>query len=151
MYNPEVFTYDPDDIELIIGLVEIKGYGGDGVTLAREANHTETEVGVKGDISAARSRNKKGTLTINLLAQSDYDKMFDEIQAVTDLYLFPVVMRIKSMNKQLVTLGWYETMPDLVAGAQAGTRSHVIGLQNAVPSAIEAAFNIAGTIENAIA
>ncbi|AUR86368.1 hypothetical protein NVP1084O_161 [Vibrio phage 1.084.O._10N.261.49.F5] len=151
MYAPEVFTFDPDDINIIIGVVELKSYGPDGVTLARSTNHTEKEVGVKGDASISRQRDKTGTLSINLISQSDHDKMFDELQAITDLYTFPVVLEIKSMNKQLATIGWYETMPDLTAGASAGSRTHVIGLQNAIPSALEAAFNLAGTVKNAIA
>lgn len=151
MDEPIVYTFDPEDIMINIGGVEIGGYGPEGVTLAREANHTETEVGIKGDVAASRQRNKKGTLSINLLSQSVHDKMFDEIQAVTDLYIFPVTFIIKSMNKQMTTVGWYETMPELTAGTSAGSRTHVIGLKNAIPSAIEGAFNIAGLIDQAVA
>ncbi len=146
----EVYTYDPEDIRLIIGVVEIEGFGPDGVTLARNNDHNIEEEGVKGDMSVNKSRKKSGTLAINLLTQSDHDKMFDEIQAIDGLYNFPVVMEIKSMNKQLATTGWYKTMPDLVAGETAGSRTHIIGLHNAIPSAIEAAFNLAGEIKNAI-
>ena len=150
MADTQFYSYDPDNIDLVIGPVPIGSWGPDGLVVARSEDHTTKVVGIKGDLTVNRNRNKTGTIAINVLTDSEEDKMFDEIQAIDDLTNFPVVLKVKGTNKQLVTTGWYETMPDLELAAESGSRTHVIGLQNAIPSAIEAAFNLAGTIENAI-
>jgi hypothetical protein len=146
----EFYSYDPDNITLVIGPVPVDSWGPDGLVIARDGDHTTKVVGIKGDMTVNRNRDKTGTIAINVLTGSDIDKMFDELQAVDDLTNFPVVLKVDGINKQLVTTGWYETMPDLELAAEAGSRTHVIGLQNAIPSAIAAAFNLAGTVENAI-
>ena len=150
MADLKLYSYDPDNINLIIGAVPVSSWGPDGFILARDGDHTTKIVGIKGDMTINRNRDKTGTIAINVLTGSDIDKMFDELQAIDDLFNFPVVLEVKGVNKQMVTTGWYQTMPDLELSAEAGSRTHVIGLQNAIPSAIAAALNLSGTIENAI-
>lgn len=146
----EFYSYDPDNIDLIIGAVSITSWGPDGLVLARDGDHTTKVVGIKGDMTVNRNRDKTGTIGVNVLTGSTIDKMFDELQAIDDLTNFPIILSVSGVNKQLVTTGWYQSMPDLELSAESGSRTHVIGLQNAVPSAIEAAFNLSGTIENAV-
>lgn len=150
MSQVKLFSYDPANIDLFIGPVKIRSWGPDGLVLAREEDHTTKVVGITGHTTVNRNRNKTGTIGINVLTDSTEDKMFDEIQSIDDLFNFPIIMKVKGTNKQLITTGWYESMPDLELSAESGSRTHVIGLLNAVPSAIEAAFNLSGTIENAV-
>lgn len=150
MPSPKLYTYDPDDVIVTIDGVTVTDWGPDGLVIARDEDHTTAVSGIKNDTTLNRNRNTKGTVAINLLGGSNVDKMFDEIQAVDDLYAFAIGIYIKSANKQLVTTGWYQTMPDLEAAAELGPRTHVLGVLNAIPSAIAAVGNLSSTIENAI-
>lgn len=146
----DFFSYDPDNIILLFDGIEVKSWGPDGLVIARENDHMTKTVGIKGDMSINYNRDKTGTIAVNVLTGSDIDKFFDELQSVSGLTNFAVVLSVSGINKQLVTTGWYQSMPDLELAAEAGSRTHVIGLQNAIPSAIEGAFNLAGTVSNAI-
>lgn len=150
MSQVKLYSYDPANIGLALGPVTIKSWGPDGLVIAREEDHTTKVVGITGHTTVNRNRNKTGTIAINVLTGSVEDRMFDEMQALDSLFNFPVNLKVKGTNKQLITTGWYESMPDLELTAEAGSRTHVIGLLNAVPSAIEAVLNLAGTIENAV-
>lgn len=143
------FTYDPADITLLIGPVTISNFGPDGVTISRNEDHTQEEVGVQGDVVLNRQRNQTGTMAINVLSPSEEDQMFTELQAIDSLYAFPVIFTCESLNQTLLTTGWYKTMPDVVASATAGSRTHVIGLKSAIPGYISSALSISNEVVNA--
>lgn len=147
MSSRVAYTYDPEDIILLIGGVPVKNFGSDSaVVISRDGNINEKQVGVLGEVTVNRMRDKTGTLTVTLKGQSEEDKMLDELQAL-DVYSFPVVLIVKSTNKQLITEGWLEEQPDMSFGTQMDDREHVIGLANSVPSLLEGAFNLAGEVQ----
>ncbi len=142
--NLNIQAYDPDDIILVIGGIPIlDGFGPDGITVARSNAHNEIEDGIRGDTSVNRSRVTRGMLTVNLFTSSIYDQALDELQGV-DVNTFPVAIVIRSLNKAVATLGWYEEMPDLAVGTTQGSRTHTIGLKDARLGAISNALNLAG-------
>lgn len=148
MANVVTYTYDPEDIILLIGGYPITSWGSDSaVTLSANNDRVEVQEGILGDITVNKSRKLSGTLTVNVKAQSIEDKMFDELGTVEGLYGMPIALYIGSANKQLITDGWYQGMADLEAGTTMGDRSHVFGVSSSSLSLIDSAESVLSQIE----
>jgi len=148
MANVVTYTYDPEDIILLIGGVPIESWGSDSaVTLTANNDRVEVQEGILGDITVNKSRMLSGTLTVNVKAQSLEDKMFDELGTIEGLYGLPIALYIGSANKQLITDGWYQGMADLTAGTTIDDRAHVFGVSNSQPSLINSAESIVSQVQ----
>ena len=77
MADTKFYSYDPDNITLVIGPVPVSSWGPDGLVVARNGDHSTEVVGIKGDMTVNRNRDKTGTIAVNVLTGSDIDKMFD--------------------------------------------------------------------------
>ncbi|CAH9012628.1 conserved hypothetical protein [Vibrio phage 249E41-1] len=142
------YTYDPEDIILLIGGVPIESWGSDtAVTLSANNDRVEVQEGITGEITVNKSRMLSGTITVNVKAQSVEDKMFDELGTMEGLYGIPIALYIGSANKQLVTDGWYQGMADLEAGTSISDRAHVFGVSNSQPSLIDSAQSIVSQVQ----
>ncbi|CAH9012748.1 conserved hypothetical protein [Vibrio phage 277E43-1] len=142
------YTYDPEDIILLIGGVPIESWGSDtAVTLSANNDRVEVQEGITGEITVNKSRMLSGTITVNVKAQSVEDKMFDELGTMEGLYGIPIALYIGSANKQLVTDGWYQGMADLEAGTSIADRAHVFGVSNSQPSLMDSAQSIVSQVQ----
>lgn len=143
-------SFDPDDVIVTLDGLALENIGPDGVTLSTEYDIHEVEDGINGDISVSRNRRNRGTLSISLLTASDEDAALDQLRGLTTFDYFAVTVTIKSLNKAIATIGWYQQAPDLVVNTQAPARTHVLGLQNASLSLIDSASGLINDISSAL-
>jgi hypothetical protein len=143
MTSPKLYSYNPDDLILLIGGVEVRP--ADSVVISRSNDVALPQPGILGDHCIATNLDKQGTLTIPLMAQSDEDLAFD--QWAGDNVFLPISMLEKSTRKVLQTNCCYLTQPDLSYGQQTELRAHTIWLQNSALSYKDGATNLYDTFD----
>ena len=140
MKSLELFSYDPEDIELTIGGVDI--YASGAVVVSSNQDRTSEQVGLASkQICISSTTDKTGTLTIPVMANDIYDVAFREWSRYAKS-AFPIILKHKSLNIMMVTLAWYKTQPDLNLDAQPELRAHTLTVADSTMSVISAVENI---------
>jgi hypothetical protein len=148
MANAITQSFDPQDIELIVGGVPFEVFGSESVvTVTRNEDVNTFQVGVLGDVTNNYSRNRTGQLTVVTKAQSLEDNFMDQLASLTGFSGIPVVLRIASANKILTSGASYMSQADLAAGNQVDDRGHILNLANASFAAIDNANSLIDQIE----
>lgn len=145
MSDPKIYSYDPDNLILIVGGVPIRP--ADAVVISRSNDVALPQVGILGDVCVAKNLDKTGSLTIPLMAQSLEDLAFDQWSAAN--VFLPLLLVEKSTNKFLQTNCCYLTQPDLSFGQQTELRAHTLFLQNSSLAFADGANNLFGTLNKA--
>ena len=137
----DFYTYDPKDLIILVGGVPVLASGP--VVIARNNDRTTEQVGQTGDdICINVMRNKTGTVTIPVKAQSTYDVAFDTWSANAPAQRVPFQIFHKSTNKVMATTSWYKTQPDLSFGEEVELRGHMLTVEDASFDVISAASNL---------
>lgn len=137
----DFYTYDPKDLIILVGGVPVLASGP--VVIARNNDRTSEQVGQTGDdICINVMRNKTGTVTIPVKAQSTYDVAFDTWSANAPAQRVPFQIFHKSTNKVMATTSWYKTQPDLSFGEEVELRGHMLTLEDASFDPISAGSNL---------
>ncbi len=130
------YSYDPKDIKLLIGGVEIEPSGP--VVITRNNDRTTTQVGLTGrDKCINTVRNEIGTITIPVFIQSTEDAAFDAWSSSAPNVPVPIQLLCKGANKVMNTKCWYQTSPDVTLGEEAEIRAHVLTLDDPSMSPLE--------------
>ena len=146
MADPKIYTYDPKQVICLVGGFPIELAGP--LVIARTNDVTTEQVGQDGEsICVNLNRNKIGTATIPVMAQSIYDTAFDEIANYPDKAILPFYIIERSTNKFLATTCWYKTQPDLSYGDEVEYRAHILTLADATLSLTGNAESVIGQIE----
>ncbi|AGH32051.1 virion structural protein [Vibrio phage PWH3a-P1] len=139
----KIYTYDPKNVICLVGGFPIELAGP--LVVSRQNDVTTEQVGQTGEsICVNLNRNKLGTVTIPVMAQSVYDLAFDEIANYPDKAIIPFYLLDLSTNKFLETTCWYKTQPDLSYGDQVEYRAHVFTIADATLALSE---NVSGVID----
>ena len=138
MSSPKLYSYNPDDLILIVGGFRIRP--ADAVVISRGNDVALPQDGFLGDHCLSSNLNKSGNCTIPLMAQSDEDLAFDQWAAAN--VILPFALQEKSTRKVLLTDSCYLTQPDLSYGAQTELRAHTLWLRNAALSYLDGATNL---------
>jgi len=137
----EFYSYDPKDLIVLVGGVQIVPSGP--VVISRSNDRTTEQVGITGDdICVSVVRNKTGTVTIPVMAQSTYDVAFDSWSSLDPSTRVPFNLLHKSTNKVIATTSWYKTQADLSFGEEVDLRGHVLTLEDASFDPVSAASNL---------
>jgi hypothetical protein len=145
-----VQTFAADDVSLIVGTYSFSNIGADGVTVARAEDASFVELGVfANSLAVSKNLRANGTIDISVLTGSDDDIVCDQIASLSELKIFPVVLKVESINKYIATVGWYMGQPDLVMNTQAPSRTHKIGILNASFSLVDQAQSLIDLISQA--
>jgi hypothetical protein len=127
-----VKSFNPVLDTLMLGGVQVTGFSDSKFTLTPTNNRATTTQGIDGDISVNQDSRFSGTLTINLMQNSDMCRVLDAWIMSASLGnsspFFPVSLVSVSSNTSLGTVGWVEQQPDYETGQETGTRSYVIGV-----------------------
>lgn len=149
MSDTKIYTYDPKQTICLVGGVPIELAGP--LVIARTNDVTTEQVGQTGqEICVNLNRNKIGTATIPVMAQSLYDTAFDELANYPDKAIIPFYLIDISTNKFFETTCWYKSQPDLSYGEQVEYRAHVLTLQDATLSLSGNATSIINQIESVV-
>lgn len=131
MQDTQIYKYDPKEVICLVGGFPVRLSGP--LVVSRTNDATTEQVGQTGqDICVNVNRNIIGTVTIPVMAQSDYDTILTELAKeprVTSFYLLE-----KSTKKLMATECWYKTQPDLSLGEEVEMRAHVVTVADATMS-----------------
>ncbi len=72
-------TYDPMDVNIIIGGVHITGFGDDMVEIEPDEDKYELTVGAQGDVIRTKINNDTGTIKLTLLMNSPQVAYMDSL------------------------------------------------------------------------
>lgn len=130
MAEAKIYTYDPQQVICLVGGFPIELAGP--LVISKANDVTTEQVGQTGEsICVNLNRNKIGTVTIPVMAQSIYDTAFDELSQYPDKAVLPFYLIDVSTKKFLATTCWYKTQPDISYGDQVEYRAHVLTLADA--------------------
>ncbi|UUW39703.1 putative structural protein [Vibrio phage VPMCC14] len=147
MAEAKIYTYDPKQVICLVGGFPIELAGP--LVISRTNDVTTEQVGQTGEsICVNLNRNKIGTVTIPVMAQSLYDTAFDEIAQYPDKAILPFYLIEVSTKKFLATTCWYKTQPDLSYGDQVEYRAHTFTLADASLSLSGNATSVINQIES---
>lgn len=147
MSDTKIYTYDPKQVICLVGGFPIELAGP--LVIARTNDVTTEQVGqTGGQICVNLNRNKIGTATIPVMAQSLYDTAFDELANYPDKAILPFYLIDISTKKFFETTCWYKTQPDLSYGDQVEYRAHVLTLEDATLSLSGNATSIINQIQS---
>lgn len=146
----KTYTYDPKNLIVLVGTVPVEVAGP--VVITRANDVTTEQVSQTGDeICVNHNRNKTGTVTIPVMAQSIYDAAFDELANQAEKAVLPFFLVEKGSNKFIETTCWYKTQPDLSYGEQVELRAHVLTLADATIALSENIGGLYDQMEAALA
>lgn len=110
-----VDTIDPKDVTVIVGGKIIEGFGPDMITVEREANAIEDEIGADGDVARRVSNDRRGTIRISLLQTSRSNAVLSAFAVADELtgdVILPVVIKDQRGNDlHLAPNAWVRKMP----------------------------------------
>lgn len=125
----KLYTYDSKDISILLGGLEMTGFGPDTkVVINREDDLITRTKGVDGELLINRQNMRDGTMTVTLLYGSTWDTALDQLAEARAVV--PVAFSHLNSGKVLVSNGWIEQQPDINLGTEAESREWVIGLQS---------------------
>lgn len=111
---PTLKNYDPDQVNIVLGSILIQGYAEDSfVTVARSNPSFTKKVGTQGDVTRSRSRDKTGTVTIRLMAESPSNALLAALVALGESDAGALGADIKPISVENLNGG------TLYSGAQA--------------------------------
>lgn len=123
--------FDPTRDTLNLGGVIVTGWADSKFELTPNNSRSTVTEGVDGDISVNVDSRFSGTLTINLLQNSNMCRLLDGwIYAVRQggTPFFAVALKSETSNVGLGTVGWIQDQAPYATGQETGTRSYVIGV-----------------------
>jgi len=153
-----VKSFNPVLDTLLIGGIQVTGYAESKFTITPTNNRATTTQGIDGDISVNVDSRYSGTLTVNLLQNSDTCRVLDAMilsQSITgSTPFFLVSVECPSSAMSLATTGWIEQQAEFETSQETGTRSYTLGLADTrfspaaelvIPESIGTVLNGLGT------
>jgi len=111
----QVDTLDPKDVTVIVSGNIITGFAQDMITIERETNQVEDEVGADGDVARRVTNDRRGTITITLLQTSRANLFLSTLAVADELtgnVIFPVVIKDQRGNDlHVAASAWIRKMP----------------------------------------
>jgi len=149
-------AYDSAKVKLYLGTHKVEGYAEDAkITVTRNNDLVMPKVGCDGEVALALSRNRTGTMEINLMNPSetnDYLNVFVRQADTTGIIYFPVILE-GSQGPYVTAIGWVQSVPALTYGPEVGTMTWTIGLLDCwlAPDQASSILNSIGNVVNNIA
>ena len=146
-------AYDAIDSKLFLGTHHVVGVAPDSkFVLTRNNDLVIPQVGVDGDVALSLSRNRTGTLTINLLGVSDtnqYLSLFARSADTTGIVCLPILLTGATGAPSFSGIGWIQGIPEVTYGEEAPTLSWTFGIANAFWTMSETT-TVLGTITDVV-
>lgn len=127
-------TYDPKDIEVIVGGLLIAGFAKEKVKVGRVTDGVSDEVGANGDVARVISNDKRGVITITLLQTSKSNAVLSGLYKAdeyTGTGVIPVIIKdTRGNDLHIAPQAWVTKVPDAVYNDGVSTREWVIRVAN---------------------
>ena len=149
-------AYDAAKVKLYLGTELVEGYAEDSkITVTRNNDLVTPKVGTDGEVALSLSRNRTGTMEVNLMTPSKTnDKLYVFIRQAdtTGIIYFPVVLE-GSQGPYLTAIGWVQAVPALTYGSEVGNMNWTIGLLDCwlAPNQGSSVLNAIGDVVNGLA
>jgi len=121
-------TYDPKEVSLLVGVINVSGFfDGTFITVARADNELyKSHVGAHGEMARTKNNNTSGTITFTLKQTSPSRKLLD--LAKNNPALVPVLVKNNSDATYIAQAseGWIKTDPDNEFGDEESGVEYVI-------------------------
>ena len=128
----QVKSFDPTKDTLVLGGIQVTGFSDSKFTLTPNNGRSTITEGVDSDISVNIDSRHSGTITINLMQNSDFCRILDawilQVSVSGGTPFFPVSLASISSNASLGTVGWIQDQAEYDVGQETGVRSYVIGV-----------------------
>lgn len=114
-----VKTYDPNDVQIIMGGVPITGFAdGTFINIAHDEDAYTKTVGADGEVSRARSNNRSATVTLTLKQTSASNDALSGFYAADELSnagVVPLMVKEIGSGRTLVfaQAAWVQKVPDV--------------------------------------
>lgn len=133
----EFFNYSPDDIDVILGSIEVMGYGPDTfVNASREVQTFTKQVGADGMVTRTRSLNKSGQVTITLVNASPTNARFSALHNLdeeTGRFAKPLMIKDRNGTTLLTAANaWLVKPADFERGRESGECQWIIEVDRLV-------------------
>jgi hypothetical protein len=128
-----VKTYDPKKVVVSVGGVPISGYAdGTFVNISRQNDAFTSVAGADGEVSRAKSNDKRGEMTLTLLQTSlsnDVLSGIAQLDEKSNLGVVPVIVKdISGLSTYFAGSAWIKKMPDSGFGKEIENREWVFEL-----------------------
>ena len=103
------------------------------ITLSRNNDIVLPKVGVDGDVSLALSRDRTASMTINLMGPSEtnqYLSLFARQADTTGIVTLPIIIEGSSGAPYFTGIGWLQSIPEVLYGAEVPDLVWVFGILN---------------------
>ena len=133
-----VRTYDPKQVNILIGGIPISGYAdGTFVTVARDEDAFTKVSGADGIVSRAKTNNTMGTMTLTLAQTSpsnDALSAFATIDEISNVGVVPILVKDNSGRSiHFAANAWVKKMPDSGYAKEVGNREWIFDLADYSP------------------
>lgn len=114
-----VKTYDPSNVQIIIGGHAAKGFAdGTFISLAFDEDQFTKNVGADGEVSRTKTNNESGTATLTLKQTSDTNDVLSGLalaDKVSNSGVVPLMIKEIGSGKTLVftQAAWVQKIPDI--------------------------------------
>lgn len=128
---PNLFTYDPKNVALIVGGNIINGFS-DATFIVAERNEQafNLKVGVDGEGTRAKTNNKSGKVTITLMQSSASNDVLSALAAADELSnagAVPLLLKDNSGRTLISSLtSWVQKYPNSEFAKETSTRVWVM-------------------------
>lgn len=124
-------TYDPAQVVVTFLGNILTGFGPDTfITAERESDAFTDEVGADGEVARARSKDKRGTVTLTLLQTSMSNDVLSAAAAADELGgLGAGPLLVKDLNGATLVAAesaWVQKVANVEFGAELGTREWML-------------------------
>ncbi|MFC3227331.1 phage structural protein [Marinibaculum pumilum] len=129
-----VKTYDPRDVQVIIGGFSMTGYAdGTYVSVTSDEAAYNKTIGADGEVSRARTNNRSGTMTLTLKqtsASNDVLTGFAIADETANGGVFPAMVKEVGSGRTLLfaAAAWIQQWPDVGYSKEIGNREWTIAL-----------------------
>lgn len=142
---PDVKSYDPADVNTIFASIHVQGFAdGEMVSIKRDANLADDQVGAQGDVVVVKNRNPMADVTFRLSAESPTNARLSALAEQQGIgpAIIGKPFTLSLLNGTTLihgTRAWIKTYPEVGYGAQRGVREWVIRVVCDV-------FNVGGAV-----
>ena len=124
-------TYNCKDVSVIVGARVLTGFAEDSkVVLARTSDAFTSVVGTDGEVTRAKSNDKRGTITISLMQSSDDNDFLSALANADELSGAGVTNVLVKDNSgralHSAPEAWVQKQPDCEYNREAGSREWIL-------------------------
>lgn len=128
-------TYDPKQVQIIVGGIPLSGFAdGSFVTVARAEDAWTMTVGADGEGTRSKSNNKSGQITVVLMQSSQSNQYLSNLilaDEINNAGLVPTMVKDGSGSSlYMAEQSYVKKAPDSDFAKVAGTRTYVIETDN---------------------